>query len=186
MITFDFDDDELQRLWKKFKSLPDKVKGKILVHGAKRGATEVVGHLKKPGGPLNAPSGYSKNSLHTRTNRLKGTVFSKVKPQGGELVVSFGSSVKYAKVHETGAIIKPKNKPFLAFPITKRVAIKSRKLGGKQRTKKVTSWVYTKKPVKIPARRPFGRTIEDPKVQQDFVNIMAKTVVADIEKELGK
>ena len=186
MITLDFDDDEFQKLFKKFESLPNKVKGKILIHGAERGAKVVEGYLKRPGGPLNAPSGYSKNSLHTRTNRLKGTVFSDVKPQGGKLIVNFGSSMKYAKVHETGAVIRPKRKPFLAFPIAKRVAIKSRKLGGKQRTKKVTRWVYTKKPVKIPARRPFGRTVEDPKVQQDFVNVMAETVVADIEKELGK
>lgn len=185
MITFDFDDDELQRLWKKFKSLPNKVKGKILVHGAKRGAMEVVGHLKKPGGPLNAPPGFSKHSLHTGSNQLKNQVWSDVKPQGDSILVGFGSHVKYARVHETGAVIRPKRKTFLAFPVTGRIAVNSRKPGAK-RTRKVTNWVYTKKPVTIPARRPFGRTVEDPKVQQDFVNVMAKTVVADIEKELGK
>lgn len=46
-----------------------------------------------------------------------------------------GTNVLYAPLHHFGGVIAPKNKPFLAFQIN-----------GK--------WVYTKKPITIPAR-PF-------------------------------
>lgn len=69
-----------------------------------------------------------------------------------------GTNILYAPLHHFGGVIAPKNKPFLAF-----------KINGE--------WVFTKKPVKIPAR-PFMVLTEEDKsdilndVQRKFRDIL--------------
>lgn len=65
-----------------------------------------------------------------------------------------GTNVSYGKTHQLGATIKPKNKTFLAF--------KPRGSG---------SFIFTKKPVTIPARPFLG---VNKRTNQNIINVMKK------------
>lgn len=81
--------------------------------------------------------------LKRQTGRLASSMNSKVYKQGRGVVGIIGSNVKYARIHEFGGTIVPKNGPFLVFRIGDRVI----------KTKKVT----------IPARPYMGPTFRENK-----------------------
>jgi phage gpG-like protein len=86
----------------------------------------------------------------------------KVAPGGYEAVVGSrqGPASKYAPVHEYGATIRPKNKPYLVFKTA----------DGK--------WVSVKQVV-IPARRLMGKTLDE------IRPLAPATLEAEVKKAIG-
>lgn len=94
--------------------------------------------------------------LHVRTGAYRVAINAgPVESDAGRIQARVGSrrgpASKYAPVHEFGAVIVPKTKPYLVF--------KTRD----------GAWVSTKRVV-IPARRPMGQTLDEvrPIVAEDF------------------
>jgi phage gpG-like protein len=77
---------------------------------AMRRATEYVrGYIVK-----NKLSG---QVLKRRTGRLAGSITSAQKIEGQDVVGMVGSNLKYARIHELGGVIRPKNFKFLHFVV---------------------------------------------------------------------
>lgn len=92
---------------------------------AMRKATEYVrGYIVK-----NKLSG---QVLSRRTGRLAGSITSAQRIEGQDIVGMVGSNLKYARIHELGGVIRPKNFKFLHFMIngqeifTKKVTMPKR------------------------------------------------------------
>jgi phage gpG-like protein len=55
--------------------------------------------------------------LHRRSGKLAGSIMGTEKIEGGDVVGIVGSNLKYARIHELGGIIRPKNFTYLHFKI---------------------------------------------------------------------
>lgn len=135
---------------KKFlKQFPGQFR-KYLVEGFRKATYYIEGEIKKSFGQTDKPK--------VRSGHLRRSITSTVTQREGYLVGTFGSDLIYAPVHEYGAVIKPKNKPFLRFQIGER-------------------WV-TLKQVTIPARPYIEPAIRDNIDEVD--NIIATTITDGI------
>jgi phage gpG-like protein len=131
----------------------------VLKSGLTKSAAHISGWVKK-----NRLTGPRPGILGVVTGRLRSSItFSKAQKEGNAYVSRIGTNVVYARIHEYGGIIRPGQKGFLAW--------KSRDTG---------KWVFTTKPVKIPARPFLHPALEDQQNKQDVLNIM----VAEISKAL--
>jgi len=79
--------------------------------------------------------------------------------EGETIVAKIGTNVKYARIHEYGGWIAPKNKPFLAW--------KSRETG---------KWIYTTKPVYIPPRPFMKPAIKDTRNRGIVIDELKKAI----------
>jgi hypothetical protein len=79
----------------------------------------------------------------------------------GKVGVAHGPASKYARIHETGGVIRAKNKPYLVF--------KTRD----------GAW-HSVKSVTIPKRRPLGQTLDEvrPLMEQTFAAELKKAADA--------
>ena len=59
------------------------------------------------------------SKLTARTGHLRRSVQSQVRRKTGLIIGSLGSSVKYARIHELGGVIRAKGKGWLSFRIGK-------------------------------------------------------------------
>lgn len=108
--------------------------------------------------------------------------YSKPEKDGDEWVERIGTNVIYARIHEFGGVIRPKNKKYLRFKVLSSMRFMSLR-GNKRLRNPVGSyrWVATKK-VTIPAR-PFMRpAIEDAGNQAMVVEILKQKVEEALEK----
>lgn len=145
--------------------------------------------------------------LNVRTNRLRGSISSRVIQTKDNIVGIVGSGVRqgdrvpYANIHETGGTIRPKNSRWLTIPL-KAAKTKGGDLRGisardfpntfvrihsaergtiyqRQGNAVVALFLLRKKAV-IPARRYMSRTLEQ--IQPKVMEIL----MAEIEKELKR
>lgn len=97
--------------------------------------------------------------LNVRTGRLRSSMQSRVFSSGsiGTMIgvagsgVLQGNRVKYANIHETGGVIRPKKGKYLTIPIRSGKASHSSKIEGFRRVKQVT----------IPARKYMSKSLEE-------------------------
>ena len=73
----------------------------------------VTGGRRLP--PIQGATPYSKDYLHVGKGKLRGSYTSKIEVHGKTIIGRIGSPLIYAGVHEFGAEIHAKNKPFLVF-----------------------------------------------------------------------
>lgn len=99
--------------------------------------------------PMEGGGWRSQPYLHVRGNKLRGSYAHKVEIHGFEIIGRVGSALIYAPVHEFGAHIVAKAKPYLTFPIKVMGALTK---SGKMRSR--NAWVRVKE-VTIPARHPL-------------------------------
>ena len=69
----------------------------------------------------------SGGSLKTRTGHARRSIFSRVTPQGQDLVVHVGADLrkaKYMRIHELGGVITPKRSQNLTIPIGEAMTAK--------------------------------------------------------------
>lgn len=122
----------------------------FIIH--RRGGKEVV--LKRGGvGGLSADSGHLRASV---THEV-------LPPVEGKVVGVVGTPVFWAGVHEDGATIVPKASPFLFIPVNvQRAGTAARRTAaGKTATVRArANGVIAVREVHIPARRPFGQSLD--------------------------
>lgn len=99
--------------------------------------------------PMEGGGSWSQPYLHVRGNKLRGSYAHKVEIHDFEIIGRVGSALIYAPVHEFGAHIVAKAKPYLTFPIKVMGALTK---SGKMRSR--NAWVRVKE-VTIPARHPL-------------------------------
>ena len=104
--------------------------------------------------------------LGVLSNRLRSSIaVSSPETESDGVSVRIGTNVEYARIHEFSGIIFPGTKGFLAW--------KNRDTG---------KWIFTKKPVTIPAR-PFLRpAIEDSGNQEIVKEIISESINKAIEE----
>jgi len=107
----------------------------------------------KSKGRFNTPG-----NLHVRSGTLRRSINSKVEDYGDTLIGKLGSNVIYARVHELGAVIRPRASKYLKFQVN-----------GK--------WVSVKQAV-IPAR-PFLR----PAIEEN-IDRMANIIKDEVMRKL--
>jgi len=85
---------------------------KELEKGIQKGLTQGMAMLeKKAKGIFGRPG-----ALKVKTGNLKRSIkSSRAKKKAGEIFATIGSNVEYAPVHEFGAVIRAKDKPYLVF-----------------------------------------------------------------------
>lgn len=138
----------LAELGKKIAGLPQRL-SLAERRAVAKGAVEVLRELGKRvslRSRSKVPVGY----LHRRTGALAGSAgMTQPEREGASWLtrVGFrrGAAERYAPVHEFGATIRARNKPYLVFPI--------REVGGLAKSN-IIGWVRTKE-VRIPERRPL-------------------------------
>ena len=55
--------------------------------------------------------------LHVRTGRYRSSITNRIEGTGTDIVGKIGTNVEYARIHEYGGIIRPKEKKFLHFVV---------------------------------------------------------------------
>lgn len=172
MISITIDKSDLNRVYKLLDSLsPTKREGVLRKSFAQAGAAvEDQLKLNSAGGILLFGNGMLARSIQSRVQ--------------DDMTIVIGSGVRtgarlpYANIHETGGTIRPKNKPYLWFPIYTSARIARMKGGSYSRLKKsqrTYQWVRTKL-VKIPPRRYMSITAEQmaPKVFKIMVDAIER------------
>ena|SRR3990167_7594730 len=79
--------------------------------------------------------------------------------------IRIGTNVEYARIHEQGGVIRPTNKPFLAW--------QDRNSG---------KWIFTKKSVTIPARPFMKPAIQNPENIKKVSEIVNEQITKALEK----
>lgn len=153
---------DIKGLDKLIAKLEEATKPEVIGQGLTQGAMYLQSWIVK-----NRLMGPRPGVLGVRTGRLRSSIFAgtATKTQGG-YEARIGTNVVYARIHEFGGTILPKNKPFLAFQID-----------GK--------WKFVRS-VTIPAR-PFMRpALEEPDNQRIVINIIAQRINEALEgQQLG-
>ncbi len=134
--------------------------------------------------------------LRARTRGLRNSVEGELGSSGGNLVLRFSvgnARIKYAKIHEFGGTIKPKNKRFLKIPLRKGampanltvIRTKKGKLFLVQSVgngKKVIKWAILVKQVTIPKRPYFYPSMKE---TGEFLRKGIKQVLIDVAEKNG-
>jgi phage gpG-like protein len=122
---------------------------KYLKRAAEEVRTEVVTkHLSGPTGP---------KSLSKKSGDLGNSITTSVKRSGGRIRALIGNlkwPLKYARIHEYGGIIKPKNSGFLKFKIGDR-------------------WIFAKE-VRIPERSFLRSSLKDKR--RAIIDLLTKAI----------
>ena len=156
--TLDISISGVQELANKLESA---TKEKVIKDSLTSGALLVTGWVKK-----NRLTGPRPGFLGVLTGRLRSSIAAgPVDRTGNQYTVAIGTNVKYAKIHEFGGIIRPRNKPFLAW----------KGPGGK--------YIFTQKPVVMPARPFFRPAIEDQGNRAEVLNILVTRINRALEGE---
>lgn len=197
MITFTIDKKQLERLTEKIRSISPTAENSITRKAFTDLTLETEKQLK-----LNTAS-----ILHVRSGRLRSSISSRVYERGKDLIGEVGSGVRqgdrvpYANIHETGGVIRPVNKKYLAIPLPPALTsagvlrqkprdyantfVAKSNAGNLiifQRTlgKGAIALFVLKKSVTIPRRRYMSRTVEE--IAPRAFEIMNRS----IERELAK
>ncbi len=134
--------------------------------------------------------------LRARTRGLRNSVEGELGSSGGNLVIRFSvgnARIKYAKIHEFGGTIKPKNKKYLKIPKRKGMmpdkltVIKSKSgkllliqpIKGK---KKGILWAVLVTSVTIPKREYFYPSMKE---TANFLRKGLKQVLIDVAEQNG-
>lgn len=134
--------------------------------------------------------------LRARSRGLRNSVEGELGSQGNNLVIRFSvgnARIKYARIHEFGGTIKPKNKRFLKIPLRKGtmpdnltvIRTKKGKLFLVQPVgdgKRVVKWAILVKQVTIPKRPYFYPSMTE---TADFLRKGIKQVLIDVAEQNG-
>ncbi len=97
--------------------------------------------------------------LGVQTGRLRSSITTSRSIKRSEFSFFIGTNVSYARIQEYGGTIRPGAKGFLAW-----------------RSPRTGKYIFTKKPVVIPARPFLGPAIQDEQNHRDIMTLLQKSV----------
>lgn len=141
----------------------------------------VVHGMEKFSGHIQKTQMSGRPGLKTRTGALKDSWFIRTMTSTGTLISRLATTSKYAKIHQTGGVIKPKNAKYLTIPLTKEAA--------KRKARSFSKLVLfkSKKGNLILARlTPKRKSIRPQYVLKKSVNMPKRLHVFEAFKTIGK
>ena len=148
---------ETVRYLRKLSEMPREVP-KAVQRGLESALVTVTESLKTRRLSGRGPYPPSQHKLGARSGVLRDSVYYRTSVRGNTVTGTIGSDVLYAPVHEYGAVIHARNKPYLVFKIR----------GKTIRAKSVT----------IPERAPFRTEAESAQTAR----IIAHEVTSEVER----
>jgi phage gpG-like protein len=139
--------------------LENATRAAVITKSLKQSALSITGWIKER--RLTGRPG-----LNVQTGRLRSSIAaSEVQKSGNTYLERIGTNVIYARIHEYGGIIYPGAKGFLAW-----------------KDRATNKWIFTKRPVVIPAR-PFMRpALEDAGNQRMILQNLLDNIQEALEK----
>lgn len=157
-ISYSVDIKGMKELLKK---LEVATRADVITKSLKQSGLMIAGWVAR-----NRLSGARPQFLGVRTGRLRSSITaSEVEKSGNNYLERIGTNVIYARIHEYGGIISPGAKGFLAW-----------------KDRDTNRWIFTKRPVHIPAR-PFLRpAIENEDNQRSVLSNLLENIQEAMEK----
>lgn len=178
----------------KLGQIASRIDSEVIPIGMKKAVSFLEGYIKK-----NKLSG---QVLKVRSGRLRSSITNRVFLSGKDLAGQVGTNVVYAKIHEIGGTLIPKNSRFLTVPLSAaktpagvtrfsaRQVISNPSAYGYQgtffrkhilfgkKTNRITPLFVLKSSVKIPRRSYMQPALGEtkPQIRQIFVNEFQKVI----------